>query len=837
MAGGSRRAFAAACALAAVAMLPVPATLPSPSRSRSPSPSTSAATLASTSATGGGRLPDSAVLHVTVTLRPRNPAALTAYATAVSTPGASLFHRYLSPGEFAQRFGAAWATVLAVRRALRARGLRPGRVSAGRLSIPVTAGAASLERGLGVSLRLRSRPGRGAEVTMSGSPSVGVSAVQSILGLNGVTRPRPLLVRSPGAGRAHVSADRPHAATGGPQPCGAAQAAAAGEHAYTADQIASAYGFPGLYRARDSGAGMTIAVYELEPVDPSDLAAYQSCFQISAPITYVPVDGGAGRGTGSGEAALDIENLVGLAPGARLLVYQGPNSNSGSPGAGPYDTFSAIINQDRAPVVSVSWGECETALGAAAAASENTLFEQAAVQGQTIIAAAGDTGAQDCDVSGSAPRTELAVDDPSSQPFVTGVGGTTLSAPGPRPSETTWNDGGTNLGLLAAGAGGGGLSALWRMPPAQRDAAPTLNILPASTTGAQCGNPGGYCREVPDVSANADPNTGYAIYFNGSGRAPGEPRGWQAVGGTSAAVPVWAAVMALAQASRGCSGMPIGYALPSLYRAAGSAYQADFNDARTGNNDFTGTAGGQFAAALGYDEATGLGSPNAGALVGGLCAHSLRLLTRGDRRAARSAQVSLRVRALDSPGAPVRLRVMGLPPGLRFDTATDRVTGAPWRLGSFDVSVLAHDGQGSAARERFTWTVGAATRVLALSELISAGGPSLAFTVAAGQGSPRLSQLVIKVPRGLRLRSAGGVSVTAGGLRPSFRARYEGGLLTLSLRRGHRQIRVMLGPPGLTLVPRRTTHSHSGRSAALSVTVLDTAGGTSRLGAGGRTGR
>src|SRR6185437_15274304 len=132
--------------------------------------------------------------------------------------------------------------------------------------------------------------------------------------------------------------------------------------------------------------------------------AYQSCYGTHAAISYVPVDEGAGTGPGSGEAALDIENLIGLAPDVNVLVYQGPNSNSGAPGAGPYDVFSAIVNQDRARVVTVSWGQCERALGQADASAENTLFEQATAEGQSIVAAAGDNGAQDCDTGGALPQ-------------------------------------------------------------------------------------------------------------------------------------------------------------------------------------------------------------------------------------------------------------------------------------------------------------------------------------------------------------------------------------------------------------------------------------------------
>ena len=140
---------------------------------------------------------------------------------------------------------------------------------------------------------------------------------------------------------------------------------------------------------------------------------------------------------------MDIENLIGLAPNANVLVYQGPNSNSGSPGSGPYDTFSSIINQDRAQVVTGLLGQCEAALGQGNAISEASLFQQATVQGQSIVAASGDSGAEDCDTGGAPPQIQPAVDDPSSQPWVTGVGGTSIVAPGPPPTEKVWNSGGS----------------------------------------------------------------------------------------------------------------------------------------------------------------------------------------------------------------------------------------------------------------------------------------------------------------------------------------------------------------------------------------------------------
>ena len=109
------------------------------------------------------------------------------------------------------------------------------------------------------------------------------------------------------------------------------------------------------------------------------------------------------------------------------------------------------------------------------------------------------------------PDPQLAVDDPSSQQYITGVGGTTLDPLGPSPNESAWNNGGNpaNLFGVQGGAGGGGVSQIWTMPSYQSGAASSLHVIQANWSGPSCGNTGGYCRQVPDVSADADPSTAY----------------------------------------------------------------------------------------------------------------------------------------------------------------------------------------------------------------------------------------------------------------------------------------------------------------------------------------
>ena len=271
---------------------------------------------------------------------------------------------------------------------------------------------------------------------------------------------------------------------------------------------------------------------------------------------------------------MDVEDVIGLAPQANVRVYEAPPS-----GAGAYDTYARIISDDVAKVVTTSWGLCESQEGLAAATAENTLFQEAAVQGQTILASSGDEGSDDC------AGHRQAVDDPSSQPWVTGVGASTIQSS----TEVVWDN--------SYGATGGGVSSLWSRPSYQAAAAQSQS----STT---CGAAGTDCREVPDVTADGDPNTGYVIYYDGR---------WNTMGGTSISTPTWAAIAALADASPACAGRPIGFANPALYRLASTAYAANFGDVTSGSNGYGGVPG--FTATAGYDMASGLGTPNAASLV------------------------------------------------------------------------------------------------------------------------------------------------------------------------------------------------------------------------------
>jgi subtilase family serine protease len=770
----------------------------------------------------GGLAPDRP-MHITVVLEPRDPEALDRFATTVSDPASPEYRDYLTPTQFGARFGATPAQLAAVTRSLRAHGLRPGAVPADRLSVPVTATVGLVERAFDIRLERVALIRSGEATVANAAPAVDgqiAADVQSVVGLSSLGAPRPLLARSARARLAPRA--RAHVQTGGPQPCGSASSTATQNGAYTADQIASAYGFPGLYAAGDQGQGQTIAEYELEPDDPNDIAAYQSCYGTHASISYVQVDGGAGTGAGGGEDALDIENAVGLAPKANYIVYQAQNSNQSAPGSGPYDLFAAIINQDRANVVSVSWGQCETLEGTGGAAAERTLFEQAAAQGQSIVSAAGDEGSEDCNNANNIPNPALAVDDPSSQPFVTGVGGTSMSQLGPPPSQTVWNNGGNVTGLLGIqpGAGGGGVSSIWGMPGYQSGAPGTLHVINSNSSRSPCGASSGYCREVPDVSADADPGTGYVIYYNGSASNPTASTGWQAVGGTSGAAPVWAALLALADASSACHGSPVGFADPALYKAAASAYTSDFSDITGGNNDFTGTNGGQFPAGSGYDMASGLGTPNASPLAQTLCADTLRLRDPGAQRTALGRPVNLQMVPTGSVSGPTTYVAHGLPAGLTISGSSGKITGRPRTIGTFTVAVVVLDSSLAVRGIAFTWTVqGNPTVSRAALTGVRAGHPRLTLTLLAGQLAPGLKSLRIALPGTLRFTRARAAITGPDGQRVPFRAQLVSGQLVITLTRAPQQLTLKVGFPTLQATSQRARRA---RAFRVRVTATDT---------------
>ncbi len=781
-------------------------------------------------ASAQGALPRSSLIHATVALEPRDPGALAAYARAVSTPGSPVYRHYLSVAQFAHRFAPDASQVAAVRAALQAHGLHPGPVAVNGLSFDVTAPVATVSTAFATSFERYRVAGRTAFANTSAPalPASVAGLVQGVVGLDSLAVPTPAgLARSrPARPRAANAARRTAVAPGATKDC------SPGAGGLTAGQIAAAYGLTDLYAAGDGGAGATVALFELEPYSAADIAAYQSCYGTTTSVTNINIDGGPGSGSGQGEAALDIEDLIGLAPHASILVYQGDNT-----GTGALRTYQAMITQHRAQVISTSWGLCEPTTGSLTADVENVLFQEAAVQGQTIVAASGDHGAQDCTSGTWSGRPT--VDDPASQPYVTGVGGTSLTSVGPPPTETVWNSTwSTGGGHLASGAGGGGVSRFWGQPSYQAGIA-----LPQSAT--TCGGSTA-CREVPDVSADADILTGYDVYYQGH---------WSIFAGTSAAAPTWAALATLADASVACTGKTVGFANPALYQAASTGYGIYYNDVTSGTNSYGGVGG--FGAGPGYDMVAGLGSPKGGPLAAVLCGSTwsppattatistppstppstpVVTLTRPATQRARVGQsVRVALRAADSAGYALTYRATGLPAGLALAQTTGLITGTPTRAGRSTATVTVTDTSGSGAKGTVAWNIAGRPTITGRLTVNAKGRPSLSLRVGAGKNAPAIQSIVVAPSSQIRFSRrtrdlSRGITVRNGsGHRLRSKARVRGGdLIVLLPGSAVRTASMRITVPAIWLVKkmRRTTTTSGKRRrpsalTGLAVTVTD----------------
>jgi hypothetical protein len=566
-------------------------------------------------------------LHMAVNLKPRDPAALAAFVAGVSDKSSSLYHHYLAAGQFAQTFGPTQSTIQTVEQALRNEGLAPGKVSTDGLSIAVTAPASAAAHAFGTQFSsLRQADGTSAYInnTAPELPRSVASLVSGITGLNSLdqmvanhTVPQKAAALG-SAGRVRSQAVAP--AETSPTVCSGLTTNLNNngyydtKRYYSPSALASVYG---LTKSNTAGAGVTVGVFELENVSAANIADYQSCMGTHSSVSYVPVDGGPTAppsvSTNIGvESALDIEDLIGLAPGASIIDYEGPDASSAT-NQNVLDVYQEMVTADQAKVLSTSWGECETDLDSGTLAAESNIFAEAAAQGQTVVAAAGDTGSTGCYRDGNPPtEASLVAGDPASQPYVTGVGGTWMNGTGATLKQATWNYG--IAWASGGGSGSGGVSRVWSSGNATAPFNYQTGFTGSGYSNA-CGAPAGQaCRQEPDVSALADPGAGYLIALDDDE--------WYFLGATSGAAPTWAAMLAQADASAGCkTNGSVGQLNPELYTAARTTYSSSFYDVTTGTNDWTpsGYKGGDYPATAGYDMATGLGTPKYAGLLSQLC--------------------------------------------------------------------------------------------------------------------------------------------------------------------------------------------------------------------------
>ncbi len=364
--------------------------------------------------------------------------------------------------------------------------------------------------------------------------------------------------------------------------CATAKVQASQQGAYLPSAIAQLYGMDPFYRRGDFGKGVVAAFPEFtQPTSPNtsftpSLEKYFSCFSIPRnAISYDEVSGGSGNHSINNleEVSLDVENFLSLAPKAKVIVYSSTQANSDL-------MFMKMVSQNRAGLIVSSWGSCEDNTYAADLQAENLAFLEAAAQGQSVMSAAGDDGSADCWSSGH--NTSLSVDDPASQPWVTGVGGVQYQGNLETAAPSVWND--PNY----SGGSGGGVSAIWPMPSYQQ---PIYRNDPEAVNN--CSNPHG-CRLVPDVSTLGE---GFLVHT--------PAYGWDVIGGTSGSTPIFASGIALMES---IDMHRLGFLNPLLY----DLYQRDkktFVDVTRGNNDYHHVNGGLFHAMVGYDVTSGLGTP------------------------------------------------------------------------------------------------------------------------------------------------------------------------------------------------------------------------------------
>lgn len=591
-----------------------------------------------------GALAPTTAIRVAVSMKPHNAAALESLIHALYTKNSPDYHHFLTKGHYATEFGPSKNAISTVEDALRASGLSITGVEGNGLIISAKGTAADAANVFHVAFeRYRLKTGA-TGFAATGRPSLqpSVASVASgVIGLSNLEKRHPQLIRHSlhkAAGSSTHQAPRatPTVSVNAVNACSSLKSVAATWSSYTWTQIAAAYGFTSQYEKGNEGAGTSVGLFELALYPRTNVTKFARCYGLSTlDITNVPVHGGATQATGGQvETTLDIQDILGFAPKTHLYVYSAKNTTATS-----IAEYAQMVSDDAVQVISTSWGLCEHYTTTTTLEAEYEVFGEAALQGQSIFAASGDTGSADCALRGTPTYglpTMRAVDDPASQPFVTGVGGTSLQTATPSiHTETVWNNFTVpitpttpTLGYIGGG-GGGGVSTIWEKPTWQTTGRPagtvpqptvpttfTATPLPLTATGdctvaAGTADTTTSCRQVPDVAATADPTHGDMVYCLRTGTCTTTivatlfPTGWVPFGGTSAAAPLWAAATAIADEANGSA---VGFLNPYLYTVGTST---DVFDVTTGTNNARGdTFLTVFGAGVGYDNASGWGTPD-----------------------------------------------------------------------------------------------------------------------------------------------------------------------------------------------------------------------------------
>jgi kumamolisin len=497
-------------------------------------------------------------ISVTIALKLSDLAGAETMMQRLVTPGDAMYGKFLTPTEVEAQFGPNESDVARVMAELSASGLAVERATS--TTLTATGKPATLELAFHTSLHQFVMPATAkhpsftfrAAKTPPVVPANIASAVRGVIGLNNNPVFSPHLKFAPATLGGSPVIRNPGSTTGVDTESGA----------LTVKDFAILYDVNPLYAKGVTGKGRTVGIVTLANFTPSDVFAYWSSLNLKVNknrLTVINIDGGPGApsdASGSDETTLDVEQSGGIAPGANIIVYQSPNTDQGF-----LDAFARAVHENKADSFSTSWGEWEFFDSTAGGNQVTDVFSRetvsslqalhevlvvAALQGQTSFAAAGDCGA--FDVFDEVPAnfsTPLSVDNPASDSAIVAAGGTTL----PGVQEFTLDDGSTlsvnvptervwgwdyliplcnalgldpiSCGIYPVG-GGGGVSVFFSLPLYQfgifgtqrsqpnqsfvdnSTSPPTVDFaLPAHFSG----------RNVPDVSFNADPDTGYSLFY------------------------------------------------------------------------------------------------------------------------------------------------------------------------------------------------------------------------------------------------------------------------------------------------------------------------------------
>jgi subtilase family serine protease len=526
-------------------------------------------------------------------MTPEQDAALTQLNIAQQNPASPQYRQWLTPQQYGAEFGLSASDISAVTGWLAAKGFSNITVAQSETFVRFSGTAAQAQAAFATPIHSVSANGSTyfASLVDPTLPAGIAGVVSSVTGLNSFHLQPRARVRTVPA----------------PQ--------------YTSSVSGSTYIAPGdfytIYNIQPllnnsiNGTGITIGVMGQTDISLPSAAAFRSVSGLTAnPPTVMLYGTDPGTSTNDlPEAMLDVEWSGAVAPSATILYVNSTDVIDGS--------LTQAIDHNLAPILTISYGDCEQGFGSANLATFNAMFRQAVTQGQTILGPAGDSGATDCDYDATAAVSGLAVDFPASSPSVTGLGGTMFNENGGTYfsatngttqgsalsyiPEAVWNETAVQ-GTLASG--GGGFSSTFVKPYWQ-----VGNGVPADSS-----------RDVPDLSFNAAADhDGYLLCVpgyctNGYRNAAGT---LSIVGGTSVATPSFAGIMALLEQKIATR---VGNANPTIYGLANSTYYGTvFNDVATGTNAQPCTAGTTdcpnggtigYAAGVGYDRASGWGSLN-----------------------------------------------------------------------------------------------------------------------------------------------------------------------------------------------------------------------------------